>query len=69
MPAIGRQAAKSASSQMMWVDLPPSSNSVFFTVGAGGQDRPAGRRRSGERDHVDPGSADSAAPTSLALRR
>ena len=68
MPAIGRQAPKSASSQTMWVDLPPSSSRVFFTVGA-----PAARMA--RPVAVDPvkvimstrGSADRAAPTSLAL--
>ena len=52
----------------MWADLPPSSSSVFFTVAA-----PAARIA--RPVAVDPvkvimstrGSADSAAPTSLAL--
>ena len=32
--ASGSTAARSASSSTMWVDLPPSSITVFFTVGA-----------------------------------
>ena len=32
--ADGRTAARSASSSTMWVDLPPSSITVFVTVGA-----------------------------------
>ena len=66
--AIGSAELKSASSSTMWADLPPNSSSVFFTVGA-----PAARIA--RPVAVDPvnvimstrGSADSAAPTSLAL--
>ena len=66
--AIGSAELKSASSSTMCADLPPSSSSVFFTVGA-----PAARIA--RPVAVDPvkvimstrGSADSAAPTSLAL--
>ena len=66
--AIGNAALKSASSRTMWALLPPSSSSVFFTVAA-----PAARIA--RPVAVEPvkvimstrGSADSAAPTSLAL--
>ena len=66
--AIGSAELKSASSSTMWADLPPSSSSVFFTVGA-----PAARIA--RPVAVDPvkvimstrGSADNAAPTSLAF--
>ena len=66
--AIGRHAAKSASSSTMCADLPPSSISVFFTVGAAAA-------RIARPVAVEPvnvimstrGSADNAAPTSLAL--
>ena len=53
--AIGSAELKSASSSTMWADLPPSSSSVFFTVGA-----PAARIarpvavEPGEGDHVHP---------------
>ncbi len=66
--AIGSAALKSASSSTMWALLPPSSSSVFLTVGA-----PAARIA--RPVAVEPvkvimstrGSADRAAPTSLAL--
>src|SRR6267378_6513340 len=66
--AIGKAELKSASSSTMWADLPPNSSSVFLTV-----DAPAARIA--RPVAVDPvnvimstlGSADSAAPTSLAL--
>lgn len=45
----------------------PLQQRLLRPRGARGQDRPPGRGRPGERDHVTRGSADSAAPTSLAL--
>src|ERR1700682_5718818 len=66
--AIGMAELKSASSSTICADLPPSSSSVFLTVGA-----PAARIarpvavEPGNVIRSTRGSADSAAPTSLAL--